>query len=283
MLRLPEGVTVQRSASRGCAASPASPTRSPTTSPTRRALGSRTIPAGRTAAGVGAGAVELPRRQSASTRRRRGRICCADHRPGGQGVTVAVLDTGVAYRNWQTVPKGSPDFSEHPVRHALRLRRQQPRSRSIARATARSSPGPSRESTNNRRRSRPGSPTARRSCRCASSTPTAPATPRRSPRAFATPPTTARRSSTSASSSTSTSPRRDIPDILSAIRYAHRHGVVVVAASGNEGVEQIAYPARAPGRDLGRRDHQRSLPGRLLQRRQHGSISSPPAAATTPI
>src|SRR5207248_1452876 len=38
----------------------------------------------------------------------------------------------------------------------------------------------------------------------------------------------------------------DIPDILSAIRYAHRHGALVVAASGNEGVEQIAYPARAP-------------------------------------
>ena len=35
-----------------------------------------------------------------------------------------------------------------------------------------------------------------------SSTPMAPATPRRSPREFATPPTTARRSSTSASSST---------------------------------------------------------------------------------
>src|SRR5205085_1255034 len=38
----------------------------------------------------------------------------------------------------------------------------------------------------------------------------------------------------------------DIPDILSAIRFAHDRGVVVVAAAGNEGVEQIAYPARAP-------------------------------------
>jgi serine protease len=36
----------------------------------------------------------------------------------------------------------------------------------------------------------------------------------------------------------------DIPDILSAIRYAHHRNVVVVAASGNEGVAQIAYPAR---------------------------------------
>lgn len=38
----------------------------------------------------------------------------------------------------------------------------------------------------------------------------------------------------------------EIPGILSAIRYAHRKGSLVVAASGNEGIEQIAYPARAP-------------------------------------
>jgi serine protease len=38
----------------------------------------------------------------------------------------------------------------------------------------------------------------------------------------------------------------DIPNIISAIRYAHRHGVVVVAAAGNEGVSQLAYPAAAP-------------------------------------
>ena len=38
----------------------------------------------------------------------------------------------------------------------------------------------------------------------------------------------------------------DIPDILSAIRLAHDRGVTVVAAAGNEGVAQIAYPARAP-------------------------------------
>jgi serine protease len=33
----------------------------------------------------------------------------ADHRPGGSGVTVAILDTGVAYRNWRQF-KQSPDF-----------------------------------------------------------------------------------------------------------------------------------------------------------------------------
>jgi serine protease len=37
----------------------------------------------------------------------------------------------------------------------------------------------------------------------------------------------------------------DIPDIIRAIDYAHRRGVVVVAAAGNEGIDQLAYPARA--------------------------------------
>jgi serine protease len=38
-----------------------------------------------------------------------------------------------------------------------------------------------------------------------------------------------------------------IPDILSAIRYARRHGVVVVAAAGNQADAVVAYPARASG------------------------------------
>ena len=38
----------------------------------------------------------------------------------------------------------------------------------------------------------------------------------------------------------------DIPELIEAIDYAHRHGVLVVAAAGNEGHTAIAYPARAP-------------------------------------
>jgi serine protease len=38
----------------------------------------------------------------------------------------------------------------------------------------------------------------------------------------------------------------DIPELVAAIQYAHRHGVLVVAAAGNEGHAAIAYPARAP-------------------------------------
>lgn len=36
----------------------------------------------------------------------------------------------------------------------------------------------------------------------------------------------------------------EIPDITAALRYAHRRGVVVVGSSGNEGAARVAYPAR---------------------------------------
>ena len=36
----------------------------------------------------------------------------------------------------------------------------------------------------------------------------------------------------------------DIPEVISALHYASRKGVVLVAASGNEGISKIAYPAR---------------------------------------
>ena len=39
----------------------------------------------------------------------------------------------------------------------------------------------------------------------------------------------------------------EIPEIVSAIDYAHRHGVAVVGAAGNDETDQIAYPARAAG------------------------------------
>ena len=37
-----------------------------------------------------------------------------------------------------------------------------------------------------------------------------------------------------------------IPDVLSALRFARRRGSVVVAAAGNKGYLRVAYPARAP-------------------------------------
>jgi serine protease len=44
----------------------------------------------------------------------------------------------------------------------------------------------------------------------------------------------------------SETPRRDVPDLLAALRYANRHKVLVVGASGNSGASSLAYPARAP-------------------------------------
>jgi serine protease len=40
--------------------------------------------------------------------------------------------------------------------------------------------------------------------------------------------------------------KRDVPDLLAALRYANRHKVLVVGASGNSGASSLAYPARAP-------------------------------------
>jgi serine protease len=37
----------------------------------------------------------------------------------------------------------------------------------------------------------------------------------------------------------------DIPELIEALRYAHKHDVLVVAAAGNEGSTVIPYPARA--------------------------------------
>ena len=38
----------------------------------------------------------------------------------------------------------------------------------------------------------------------------------------------------------------DIPELIAALRYAHKHRVLVVAAAGNEGHTAVAYPAHAP-------------------------------------
>jgi serine protease len=42
-------------------------------------------------------------------------------------------------------------------------------------------------------------------------------------------------------------PGSQIPEVLSAIRYASRRGVLVVGAAGNEALGVVAYPARADG------------------------------------
>jgi serine protease len=40
---------------------------------------------------------------------------------------------------------------------------------------------------------------------------------------------------------------RQIPEVVSAIRYARAHGVMVVAAAGNDELQEVSYPARIGG------------------------------------
>ena len=167
----------------------------------------------------------------------------ADHHPGGNGVTVAILDTGVAYRNWKNFRK-APDFTNtkfvHPydfiANNAFPLDREG-HGTFVA--------GIVGESTNNHvglAGIAYGASIMPVRVLDADGTGDA-AMISKGIRYAADHGAQVINLSLEFDMTVSSG---DIPDILSAIRYAHRHGALVVAASGNEGVEQIAYPARAP-------------------------------------
>jgi serine protease len=165
------------------------------------------------------------------------------HRPGGRGVVVAVLDTGVAYRNWDQFRK-SPDFSgTHFVApYDFIANNPYPLDREghgtfvagmIAEATnngvgltglaygAKIMPVRVLDADGNG-----DSVTIARGIRYA-----------------------VRHGARVINLSLEFDIRitaSQIPDIISAIRFAHRRGVVVVAASGNDSTHQLAYPAAAP-------------------------------------
>jgi serine protease len=167
----------------------------------------------------------------------------AVHRPGGKGVVIAVLDTGVAYRSWHGFLK-SPDFNrthfvdpyDFVAGNAFPLDREG-HGTFVAGMIA--------ESTNNRfgltglaygakimpvrvldADGNGDSQTIARGIRYA-----------------------VKHGAQVINLSLEfdiTVTASQIPNIISAINYAHRHGVVVVAAAGNDSSRQLAYPAAAP-------------------------------------
>ncbi len=166
----------------------------------------------------------------------------ADHRPGGRGVVVAVLDTGVAYRNWHQF-RESPDFAttkfvdpyDFVANNAFPLDRE---------GHGTFVTGTLAESTNNRLGLTGLAYGASiMPVRVLNSDGTGDASTIAKGIRYAV-----AHSAQVINLSLEFDPsinQGDIPDILSAIRYAHSHGVVVVAASGNEGIGRVAYPARA--------------------------------------
>jgi serine protease len=167
----------------------------------------------------------------------------AAHRPGGRGVTVAVLDTGVAYRDWGRFSK-SPDFTgtrfvdpyDFVAGNPYPLDREG-HGTFVASMIA--------ESTNNgvgltglaygarimpiRVLDADGNGDS--------------ATIARGIRYAVTHGAQVINLSLEFDISVTAS---EIPGIIRAIGFAHRHGVVVVAAAGNDSTPKLAYPAAAP-------------------------------------
>jgi serine protease len=168
----------------------------------------------------------------------------AVHRPGGKGVVIAVLDTGVAYRDWEQFSK-SPDFTgthfvdpyDFVAGNAYPLDREG-HGTFVAGMIA--------ESTNNGvgltglaygakimpvrvldAEGNGDSATIARGIRYAVDH-------------------GAQVINLSLVFDSSVTAAQ-VPNVISAINFAHRRGVVVVAAAGNDSTSHLDYPAAAPG------------------------------------
>lgn len=164
------------------------------------------------------------------------------HHPGGRGVTIAVLDTGVAYRNWHQFHK-APDFPwthfvdphDFVAGNAFPLDRE---------GHGTFVTGMIAESTNNGIGLTGLAYGARimpvRVLDAAGDGNSA--TIAKGIRYAVTHGAQVINLSLTFDQSVTAS---EIPDMISAVRFAHRHGVVVVAASGNDATRRLAYPAAA--------------------------------------
>ena len=175
----------------------------------------------------------------------------ADHRPGARGVVVAVIDTGVAYRNWRKF-KRSPDFAGSHFIHPCDLVAGSIRNGRCTDPYALDREGHGTfvagtiaEATNNgigltglayqatlmpirvlNAQGNGDSSTIAAGIRYAVQH-------------------GAKVINLSIEFSPGTS-SREIPDVAQAIAYAYRHGVVVVAAAGNDEAASVDYPAALP-------------------------------------
>jgi serine protease len=166
----------------------------------------------------------------------------AAKRPGGQGVTVAILDTGVAYRNWRQY-RVSPDFTgtrfvapyDFVANNKFPLDRE---------GHGTFVTGTVAEATNNGFAATGLAYGASiMPVRVLDADGTGDAATIATGIRYAVG-HGAQVINLSLEFSLDVS-QHDIPDIIRAIQFAHAHGVIVVAAAGNEGVDQLAYPARA--------------------------------------
>jgi serine protease len=168
----------------------------------------------------------------------------ADHRPGGRGVVVALLDTGVAYRRWGSYVE-SPDFKDTRFAHPYDFVANNPfpldregHGTFVA--------GEIAEATNNGFALTGlayGATIMPLRVLGAGGTGDA-ATIARGVRYAATHGAQIINLSLEFGVGVGSA---DIPYLVSAIRFAQRSGVLIVGAAGNDANGQVAYPARVSG------------------------------------